>query len=574
MIKKIHVIILLLLFPSIGRAYTSTCPAPCTLSGTTWTCADISRDCVQDAVIASEANWNVANKIVLASGSASWTGTGGVECTAGTGYPMCIRKGITIEGAGVDSTVIKVTTTAAPGIRFQPDSTARSGNHAFVFSSMTIDGNWTYRDSGNLSLTNNTNSLMTKARIHRVKFINSGFNATTFQTTGVFGVVDNCVFQDSQIWQRTFDSSSIGWERNLQTFGTENDMYYEDNTITATVETLRVAAPGPSTQWTIGDTISGVTSGKTATLQGIGIAGAYNASLRTYFIKDRSGTFTGGETLTNGTYTATYSEISNNVGYMMTGQGGSLVMRYNSINLALNKDNQMMDIHGLQSMTGATSDRTCNEYSAVKAEIYGNIWTNNSVAVAYWVVHRGSWLLMFNNPISGTHPTVPRPRAHEYSCDTCQSNSSAIRWSQHIQNTYSFNNQYNGTEAPYYIDIDDCATAGGYEITENIDFWNYNANALNGTTQKGINCGSAAPTASASEGDGYWQTTASPCSAPPTTLSNMKTYTQAGRFWKYTGGTWTAYYTPYTYPHPLRNEPFQPNSGKRTGGGASGGVMK
>ncbi len=53
----------------------------------------------------------------------------------------------------------------------------------------------------------------------------------------------------------------------------------------------------PATAWSEGDTITGVTSGKTCVI-------VCYVSATTYYVKDRSGTFTLGEVLTNGTYTA------------------------------------------------------------------------------------------------------------------------------------------------------------------------------------------------------------------------------------------------------------------------------
>ncbi|MGV0961817.1 MAG: hypothetical protein ACOYB1_18485 [Limnohabitans sp.] len=573
--KKLFALLILALFPSVASAYTSTCTTPCSKGGTTWTCSDISRDCVQDAVIASEADWNASNQIVLASGSVSWAATGGVECTSGSPYPMCFKRGVKISGAGVDSTTIKLTGWGQyGGITFWPNATAQANNEAFNIGYMTVDGNWTYFAGGNIATYNYSASLMDKIRVHHIKFKNSGFNSTTVMHSGTFGVTDNCTFQDSQIWERSEDSDAKGWDRNLREYGTKNAMYYEDNTIMATGDIL-VANPGPSTEWSVGDTITGLSSGVTSVISAIHSASAY-APRKFYQVTSKSGDYTSGEILTNGTYQADqlagYPYYSGNVGYFMHGSGGSAHVRYNSIDMTYNNDNQWADLHGLQSMesrpdgqpcgggdgcpgeTCYEERRCCQQYSTVKTEMYGNFHTNNSKAVAYRIVHRGSWMMYFNNVASGTYNGEVRPRGHEYSCDSCQDETSTTRWSQKIQNTYVFNNPYNSANQTYYIDIDDCARFVPSEaITENTHFWNYNTNTLNGSTQKGINCGSPVPSSPCSTGDGYWQTTASPCSTPPATLADMKTYTQAGKLWKCTApDTWTEYYTPYTYPHPLR----------------------
>ena len=164
---------------------------------------------------------------------------------------------------------------------------------------------------------------------------------------------------------------------------------------------------------------------------------------------------------------------------------------------------------------------------------------------------------MFNNSITGP-ATAGIIDYYQYSCDSCQDYPASPVYSQHVQNTYVWNNMANGNARLYVKLADLCAdnVAGSpYRITENVDYWNYNANTLNGSTQKGINCGSQPPTSPCSTGDGYWQTSYSPCSQPPTTMADMKTYTQSGRLYKCTAPNhWELYYQPYTYPHPLRNE--------------------
>lgn len=155
---------------------------------------------------------------------------------------------------------------------------------------------------------------------------------------------------------------------------------------------------------------------------------------------------------------------------------------------------------------------------------------------------------------------MPLPDIYQYSCDSCQSGTGP-RYSMHVQNTYLWNNiGDNGTKAnlPIFVLQDDCGSYSvgtPYTITENIDYWNYNPNSLNGGTQKGINCGAAAPEGNCSIGDGYWQTAHISCDQAPKAMAEMKTFTQAGKFYKCTApNTWTLYYQPYAYPHPLRNE--------------------
>jgi hypothetical protein len=66
--KLILILILLLLLPGVARAADPACGAACTKVGTVYTCTDITRNCIQDAVTAA----TTGDTINLASGSATW----------------------------------------------------------------------------------------------------------------------------------------------------------------------------------------------------------------------------------------------------------------------------------------------------------------------------------------------------------------------------------------------------------------------------------------------------------------------------------------------------------------------
>lgn len=244
---------------------------------------------------------------------------------------------------------------------------------------------------------------------------------------------------------------------------------------------------------------------------------------------------------------------SDPIGYAESGQGGKIVYRYNTWDLTNTGNDELWDIHGLQSCP------TCDQWSTLSAEFYGNMVTNYHANLYSWMVHRGSWLMMFNNTITGGTAGEPWVQIHEFACDDCTEATSA--YSMRVQNTYVFNNTVNNKRSTMVVNIDRCGNASDglcddctiYAITENTDYWNYNPDPLDGSAEKGINCGSAAPTSNCSVGDGYWQTTYSPCSTPPASIADMRTYSQAGTFYKCNAsGEWKPYYTPYTYPHPLR----------------------
>jgi hypothetical protein len=235
------------------------------------------------------------------------------------------------------------------------------------------------------------------------------------------------------------------------------------------------------------------------------------------------------------------SPYSGSPGWLESGQGGRIVVRYNLWNDANTTGSEYWDIHGLQ--TPNSTGGNCQQYSTMIAEYYGNLRVNTQSAYRAMYL-RGGWLMQFNNVITGLGS--PSHTFGEYSCDEC---AAFGVYPQHISNTYFWNNLDDGTIKGLEKQFDACTT---YTITENRDYFNYNSSCTSTSCPIGIGCGSTPPTGTCSTGTGYWVTSYSPCYSAPSTMAEMKTITQAGRFYKCTApNTWTLYYQPYTYPHPL-----------------------
>jgi hypothetical protein len=231
------------------------------------------------------------------------------------------------------------------------------------------------------------------------------------------------------------------------------------------------------------------------------------------------------------------------VGWVETGQGcPGIIVRYNTWDHANVSDKwrEQWDVHGLQSGTHA------EQYSTLSAEYYGNITTNWHTN-GRLMLHRGSWLMMFNNLTGGKDSKMPSISFNEYACDE---HAAWEKYPQHINNTYVWNNLWNGRTVQNMVKgLDNCRT---YTITENRDYFNYDPK-FDGTS--GIGCGPTVPTTNCRPGAGYWVTSHSPADRLPSTMAELKTVTQAGRFYKCTApNTWTLYYRPYAYPHPLRGQ--------------------
>lgn len=221
-----------------------------------------------------------------------------------------------------------------------------------------------------------------------------------------------------------------------------------------------------------------------------------------------------------------------------TGQGGRLVFRHNTISGYACSGCEVFDIHGDQDSGGGT----------VSEEIYHNTIGVGSSGTYRWLHHRGGGAIIANNTVS---------------------RSIAMNFAE-----YRAVGQ-NGICSPYI------ATGQIHDVNHGIDGAFYFNNVAGGSQQtpsytfgNGGSCGSDPPW-----GDNqyiqrnreYWLPAfGTEANLPSTCTADGNTYygtTDTDKIFKCSStNTWTVFYTPYTYPHPLRN-----GSGSTGGGGSGGG---
>jgi hypothetical protein len=216
----------------------------------------------------------------------------------------------------------------------------------------------------------------------------------------------------------------------------------------------------------------------------------------------------------------------------------------------------MFDFHGNQAG---------QLYSTVIGEIYENKFVNAARSFEF-VTHRGGRVLCYNNTISGSGigsvwnqtyddfenwPGAPDPTAAFCRNGVLMYHTLTNTWpvddpiheDMTPKDHYSWGNRYNGTMfnmsmgTQVYYTIEGVIYRGapdpGNLMGPNKTFWNETP-TFDGTSGMGVGLLSARP-ASCAKGVGYW-------------AMDTNTLYRASAT-----NIWTAYYTPYTYPHPLRN---------------------
>ena len=106
------------------------------------------------------------------------------------------------------------------------------------------------------------------------------------------------------------------------------------------------------------------------------------------------------------------------------------------------------------------------------------------------------------------------------------------------------------------------SVTGAKASREGYEYWDLDMTHCEsgGACTAGIGCGTTLPT-SCTVGTAFWLTQQSCTTVPLTLIGQSHTDKIAGKLYKCTDNspvTWTQIYTPYTYPHPLREDPDDP----------------
>lgn len=237
-----------------------------------------------------------------------------------------------------------------------------------------------------------------------------------------------------------------------------------------------------------------------------------------------------------------------------SGAGTMFVVRYNNFTFSCTNTSNVYwwDMHGNQNST--------SNHSTMGAEIFGNRLVSTTARNLQIIDQRGGSLVIFWNKAQIEGSAWYQTREE---CDDCLNGhvpcTGPSGQPMRVSNSYYWNNRYREN----LITVHNISNAvwggtGGCVETANpivlgVDVFNDNGH--------GVKCGplSSLPS-TCTVGEAYWATDHDCARIEDSSVGKYPTTPVSGTLYKCTApNKWTAYYTPFVYPHPLREEASAPS---------------
>jgi len=208
------------------------------------------------------------------------------------------------------------------------------------------------------------------------------------------------------------------------------------------------------------------------------------------------------------------------------GLGGRYCARYNTFYVSSGSGiNPWFDMHGNMGTGG--------NLSTMGAEIYGNVIYTGNMSLTFFD-HRGGRLIAFNNTAYNVKGINGAKAREEYLDSLNPPATNPAGQPQHVSDSYYWNQSANGSVI-YDYNITQTLDYGG--ITGVVPRWDVHCfkqvQKFDGSSGVGVGPLAQRPSYCTTEGVAWWAT-------------------DENKLYRWHNGAWELYYTPYTYPHPLR----------------------